>query len=232
VPDAAPNPDLLRSLGCLVRGLSALFWGLPVALVVCVQTARADWLKSFGVLPPLATTALLCYGVWQIGAFQKQERVWRTALDRAQILSLLNVGLSPFVFWWNRMPDERFFSAAVAVFALSALLFLVSLNLVLQRLGAMLPDETLRQETRQYTRLDCILLLATLALTGAYLGASACGHPLPEALGIPFNYRERYGFGVLVFGMVFLVLLPLAMTMALLWKTKQVVLDSVFGRAG
>jgi hypothetical protein len=200
--------------------------------VVCVQTARADWLKSFGILPPLATTALLCYGVWQIGAFQRQERVWRTALDRAQILSLLNVGLSPFVFWWNRMPDERFFSAAVAVFALSALLFLVSLNLVLQRLGAMLPDETLRQETRQYTRLDCLLLLATLALTGAYLGANVCGHPLPDAIGIPFIYRERYGFGVLVFGLVFLVLLPLAMTMALLWKTKQVVLDSVFGRAG
>jgi len=232
MPDAAPNPELLRSLGRLVRGLSALFWGLPVALVVCVQTARADWLKSFGILPPLATTALLCYGVWQIGAFQKQERVWRTALDRAQMLSLLNVGLAPFVFWWNRMPDERFFSAAVAVFALSTLLFLLSLNLVLQRLGAMLPDETLRQETRHYTRLDRLLLLATLALTAVYLGANACGHPLPDALGIPFDYRERFGFGVLVFGLVVLVLLPLAMTMALLWKTKQVVLESVFGPAG
>jgi hypothetical protein len=30
--------------------------------------------------------------------------------------------------------------------------------------------------------------------------------------------------------MVFLVLLPLAMTMALLWKTKEVILDSVFGQ--
>ena len=27
-----PNPDLMRSLGRLVRGLSALFWGLPLAL--------------------------------------------------------------------------------------------------------------------------------------------------------------------------------------------------------
>jgi hypothetical protein len=29
--------------------------------------------------------------------------------------------------------------------------------------------------------------------------------------------------------MVFLVLLPLAMTMALLWKIKEVILDGVFG---
>jgi hypothetical protein len=28
---------------------------------------------------------------------------------------------------------------------------------------------------------------------------------------------------------IFLVLLPLAMTMALIWKTKEVILDSVFG---
>src|SRR5260221_10925241 len=31
--------------------------------------------------------------------------------------------------------------------------------------------------------------------------------------------------------LVFLVLLPLAMTMALLWKTKEVILESVFGTA-
>jgi hypothetical protein len=29
--------------------------------------------------------------------------------------------------------------------------------------------------------------------------------------------------------LIFLVLLPLAMTMALLWKIKEVILDSVFG---
>lgn len=39
-----PNPELLRSLGQLSRGLSAVFWGLPLALVVCVQTAKGDWI--------------------------------------------------------------------------------------------------------------------------------------------------------------------------------------------
>jgi len=36
---------------------------------------------------------------------------------------------------------------------------------------------------------------------------------------------ERYNFAA----MIVLVLLPLAMTMALIWKTKEVILESVFG---
>src|SRR3989442_15604069 len=88
MPDPAPNADLLRSLGRLVRGLSALFWGLPAALIVCFYTAKAEGLKSFGMVPlvpPLAATGLLVYGLWMLGGFQKQERVWRNALDRARL---------------------------------------------------------------------------------------------------------------------------------------------------
>jgi len=33
------NPKLLWSLGRLVRGLSALFWGLPLTLLASVETA-------------------------------------------------------------------------------------------------------------------------------------------------------------------------------------------------
>ena len=77
MPDPAPNAELLRSLGRLVRGLSALFWGLPITLIVCFHTAKAESLKTFGIVPPLVTTGLLAYGLWQLGDFQKQERVWR-----------------------------------------------------------------------------------------------------------------------------------------------------------
>ena len=34
--ETAPKTELMRSLGRLVRGLSALFWGLPIALVVWI----------------------------------------------------------------------------------------------------------------------------------------------------------------------------------------------------
>src|SRR5215207_8395224 len=113
MPDSPPNPELLRSLGRLVRGLSALFWGLPITLIVCFHTgsARVEGLRSFGMVPALATTGLLAFGLWQLADFQKQERVWRSSLDRARIFSLINFGLSPFLFWWNRMPSNTFYMA-------------------------------------------------------------------------------------------------------------------------
>jgi hypothetical protein len=223
MPDPAPNAELLRSLGRLVRGLSALFWGLPITLIVCFHTAKADSLKAFGIVPPLVTTGLLAYGLWQLGDFQKQERVWRTSLDRAQLLSLFNFGLSPFLYWWNKIPANPFFLVMVMLLAISALLFLGSVNLVLRRLGAMLPDETLRLETKQFTTLNLNLLFATFLLALAYVGLGLF-HTLPLWLGVIVSVMERSSLWFLIV----LVLLPLAMTMALLWKTKEVILDNVF----
>lgn len=223
MPEASPNPELMRSLGRLVRGLSALFWGLPMTLVVCFHTARADSLRTYHLIPPLVCTGLLWYGLWLLGAFQKQERVWRTALDGARLLSLVNFGLSPFLFWWNQMPGNRFFAASVIALMLSGLCFLGSLNWVLRRLGAMIPDETLRLETRQFTGLNLALLGGTLVFGVSYFVLSHIPN-LPLYLRAVMAVLEQGNFWLLVL----LVLLPMALTMALLWKTKEVILDNVF----
>ncbi len=219
-PMTAPHPPLLRSLGKLARGLSALFWGLPVALLVCAETARAEWLKPLGFLPALAVNALLVYGLWQMSDFQRQERPWRQALDRAQLLALVLLGLCPFIYWHNRMPEQIFFTAAIRVMQLAGVLFLFNLNLVLRRLGAMLPDETLRHETRQFTALNRWLLVALLFFAIAFASLMSLGQPSPVLV-----WLDRFSSLMLIF----FILLPLAMTMALIWKTKEVILDAVFG---
>jgi hypothetical protein len=219
-----PNAELLRSLGRLARALSALFWGLPASLVICAETARADWLRTLGIVPVLAGTGLLLYGLWQMSDFQKQERPWRNALDRAKLPGLVNFALCPFLYWQNQMPGQPFFNAAVFVLALSALLFLFNLNVVLKQLGAMLPDETLRHETRTFTSLNRWLLIGLLFLgTGHVVFLQS--QRLQLALGNSSYWLNQLGFWTLTF----FALLPLAMTMALLWKTKEVILDSVFG---
>jgi len=215
---------LLRSLGRLARGLSALFWGLPATLVVLAETARADWLKPLGLLPGLATNGLLLYGLWLMGGFQRTERPWMRALDRAKLLGLINFGLCPFVYWHNKLPDEIYFTCMVALLQLTALVFLYYVNLVIERLGAMLPEETLRQETRQFTALNRSLLVTLLLLALGYLGLQLVPQPGPK-IALVVAWIEHGGFWLLVF----FALLPLAMTMALLWKTKEVILNSVFG---
>ena len=205
--------------------MSALFWGLPITLIACFYTAKADSLKTFGIVPPLVTTGLLAYGLWQLGDFQKQERVWRTSLDRAKLLSLFNLGLSPFLYWWNKIPANTFFLVMVLLLAISALLFLGSVNLVLRRLGAMLPDEALRLETRQFTALNLNLLFATFRARSALCRGRAGSHAAALAGHRCLTLLEHSSLWFLIV----LVLLPLAMTMALLWKTKEVILDNVFG---
>ncbi|MFM1769657.1 MAG: hypothetical protein RJA22_2186 [Verrucomicrobiota bacterium] len=238
VRDTTPPPELLRSLGHLVRGLSVLFWGLPLTLVASVLTANGDLGQSLGVLPPVAGTGFLLWGLHLLGAFQPQERPWRQALDRAFLIALVNLGLAPFLFWWSRVPSHPFLSGIAQALALTGLLFLLALNPLLVRLTAMLPDEALRQETRLFTSFNRTLLGLILVLVCAWLAAVRVEPGLPERLfGWLLQATPLGHAGNLIlfleqsrhFLLLFLILLPLAMTMALLWKIKEVILASVFG---
>ena len=119
------------------------------------------------------------------------------------------------------MPDQPFFIRGVEVLELSAVVFLFNLNLVLKRLGAMLPDETLRSETRQFTAFNRWLLVALLFMVVGFVSSSTAATAGTSAGWCPGSTARLL--------LIFFILLPLAMTMALIWKTKEVILDAVFG---
>lgn len=227
MPEAERNAALLSSLRRLVRGLSALFWGLPAALVIAVQTGRGDLLKAFGFAPITGVMALLLYGTILLGKFQTQERVWIKALDRARFVAIFNLGLSPFLFFWSKIPGQLFFLIMVEVLLLGMLSYLYLLNTVLMRLAAMLPDETLRGETRLFTRLNqtiLLIIIPTLPFWFILRGADT----LPRLIVEVMLLLERGGPMLELMLLMFFILLPVAMTMALLWKTKEVIMTGVF----
>jgi hypothetical protein len=234
MPDAA-KAGLLRALGCLVRGLSTLFWGLGLMALVCLQLARAQtaetaWLESFGRLafvPALILSGMLWRGLRLLRAFQPQERIWRRALDRAEALAVTGAGLSPFLFWWHQFPAVPLFAAGAGLLFLSSLGLLMQINAVLRRLCAMLPDETLRAETKLFTACNLTLLFAIFAGLG-------CGFLLSKLPGLPVFARgllAAAGGGGIWFALL-LALLPLTMTMALVWKIKEVVFSSLLAASG
>lgn len=223
-PAPNPNPELMPSLRRLLRGLSALFWGLPLALIVCVQSAVSDWLRPLGMFPPILITGLLYYGLTELSHFQKQERVWIDALDRTKLFALINLGLSPFIYWWNQFPYESFYHQVIWLLGVSGLLFLVSLNYLLQRLTAMLPDEMLRAETKVFTNMNLGLIVGLMLAAITYqtlVSITSLPDIIVYILDILYNTRRAW--------LLLVALLPLAMTMTLLWKTKDVVLNSIFG---
>jgi hypothetical protein len=218
--------DLMRDLGRLARGLSALFWGLPLTLVVNVEMARTDRLDFLGAAtfaPAVILNALLWYGLRQMRGFQKQERIWQQSLNRAELFAIINIGLAPFLFWWRRFPAVPFYVVCVELLAASGLLFLLHLNQVLHRLSAMLPDEMLRAETKTYTQCNVWMLLVVLAGLCFYFAFGPLH--MRDAVWGSFHLRplER-----VVWLALFLTLMPVAMTMALLWKLKEAIFTGLF----
>ena len=227
---SSPNAELMWSLRRLVRGLSTLFWGMPFTLLVCVQGAGSEWLRSLHVVPPVVATGMLLYGLHEISYFHRTERPWRESLELTRLFALVNVGLSPFIYFWSQMPREPFFNQAVMALSLSCILFLAALNRSLQRLAAMLPDETLREETRMFSSMNLWLMVTVLVLVMLYQVlsqfADTPGSEPPKLLIVLLNILSE----TRRFLLLFLVLLPLSITMTMVWKIKEVVLASVFSK--
>jgi hypothetical protein len=230
VADLTPSPDLLRSLGRLARGLSCVFWGLPITLLASVPDVQTQWLGNVGwlarLLAPVAATGMMLFGIWELGAFQPQERVWQAARSRAQVVALLNFGLSPFLYWASQAPSVQYFAYAALLLHLCELLLLATLNSLLERLGAMLPDATLRAETRLFATVNRVILM--LLLFGMVIFQISLRIPTIEQLLGRHWEVVAHSPNSLAF-VLGPVLVVLALTMAVTWKIKEVILQSVFG---
>lgn len=224
--DPAAKSELMQSLGRLVRGLSCLFWGLPLTLVIYVQTARMDWLDALGTVatvPAAGLTALLLYGLTLMAGFQNQERVWINSIERARLVGLVCLGLSPFLHWWHRLPFVTLYAVSVILLVLFGLLFLLQLNRVLLRLTAILPDEMLRHETQFFVGFNRAILSIIPLLPGVWMAVSQIKVLPQQAINL-LRVADEIG----LWFMLFLLLIPVATTMALIWKIKEAIFAGVF----
>lgn len=234
-PSATPGPggrNSLARLGGVVRGLSTLVWTLPLALAIIVWTVSrvgvalptpvSNLLISMGVAPGLVVTGLMWYGVWQIGRYQPGHPVWQRTAERARWLALLLIGFSPFLYWWSRQPEVLYFKISAAALILFGLLFLAQLNTLLRRLTALLPDQALREETNSMARLN----YGIIAVLGLFqVGLFALDRMAFDAAA-EFVARQYLWLARLLL-LLFLVM-PLAVTIAVMWKIKETILESVF----
>ncbi|MDA7618170.1 hypothetical protein OAE97_00815 [Verrucomicrobia bacterium] len=213
---------ILQSVGRLIRGLSALFWGLPIVLLSEAHPDLYARAREWGILLPLLTNALLLFGLKQVGTFQQQERVWTRSIDRAFLIGLLNLGLTPFLFFWHGFPDIPFFNLSVGLLFLCGLVYLFHLNFVLRRLAFMIPDETLRHDTELFSGLNRRMLSMMILAVGLYhLVWTMPSLPFPVLLLLKVIESNRPWL------IVFMVVMPVAMTMTMVWKIKEILLDQV-----
>lgn len=213
----------MPSLARVVRGLSALFWGLPMALLACTRTAVGDVWSQFGIWLPVTSCGIVLFGLHQLPYFQPQERVWIRAVTRAELFAMLNLALSPFTWWWSRRPGNTLFAESVLLLVFSALAFLLALNHVLRRLAALLPDETLRSDMRLFTTINASLVTTLGFIAVAWTILSRLPG-LPDWVGWIFEVLEQSRLMLIVT----LGLLPVALTMTLVWKAKEAIVADVY----
>jgi len=235
------HPDLMPSLRKLVRGLEVLFWALPFALLVCVQETMVSWWESWGIAPALAAMALLLYGTYSLGHFQKQERVWQGTVNFAQVLALLMAGLVPFLHWqqqitsdtmtWSQMSEaQKHIVYSACIFFTASIMYVLNLNHVLARLAAMLPDPILRADVRLFVYLNFgLFLLLVIGLwmhqkaDVVFLGLREFAPAFSESIGSYLGLAAMMKAAIL-----WAATLVVTLTMTMLWKTKEAILNSVF----
>ncbi len=220
---------LMTGFRPLVRGLSALFWGLPLALVVGMQGLVTDWLRPLGVYPPVFASALLLYGAVLIVRSANLAGIGgRPVRDFAILFAVINLGLSPFLYWWTRLPTISHFYWSVMTFTVTSFTFLYILNKLLLSLTEQLPDEVLRADVQFFSRFNGVLIFSVLFLVILYCVAAEVAQnisPPNPFLGI---VQSIYGFRREL--VLSLVLLPVATTMSMLWKTKGSILRQIARR--
>ncbi len=204
------------ALGPLIQALSLLVWAVPVAVVLCVQMARTDWLHPLGPWPGVLSSGLLWAAAHRLAAVDPDYR-WLQAVDRLRLLALLNWGLSPFVYWHGRLPQQPWFEAMALAAAVGGLLFLMQLNRMLCLITDRLPAEGLRREVKVLAPWNRAWLMAGLGLLLVAEGLSRYSMAPVGVLRL-LAALDRHSFML----WVTFLLAPLAMTMTLLWKTKNV----------
>jgi hypothetical protein len=208
----------------LWRGLSAVFWGLPLALLAFARHFLAWWIAPYDLLLPGVAAACITLGLVQMGRWHARERLWQRCLYEAQLAGLLVVGLTPFLFLWNRAPGEAFYERAVALLLVSSLILLLAVIRALSRLAAMLPDPLLRTDARLFQAVT-YLSVAALVVVAATVYWRGGPLSLGEFLTLPRRPSDLWRHSMLLL----LGLVPVALGMAVSWKAKEVVLALITG---
>ena len=177
-----------------------------------------------GSLAAVLAASLIVYGLRLLLRFQRQETIWIDAVNRASLAALTVVGLLPFAYWWSRFPAIAVFDRGVALLFTAGIGLGLALNHLLVRLAAMLPDEILRQDARMLAQIDQSLLLGLFGFAALDWWLPRWLPHLPAAWSPMILAVHDLRFALLLLG----ALIPLALTMTLIWKTKETIIAGVF----
>lgn len=220
----------------MTRGFSCVFWGMPAATLFCIQLliGRAvisdPFIRiSIGQLYFFlffATLGIVCYGLLSLTQAEGVGPLWRRWGRIGLVSAALNLYFSPFLYWWQSFPDEARYTLNVFALILSAIVLLVSLNLMCVELGRFSGDRSLQGESKLFLILNAVILGVPAISAFAWAAIQSWQRGSGESLGLEFIdlFRLPSYWRMLLFVLLFL---PISLTLANVWRVKEMLLDEL-----
>lgn len=215
----------LRATALAARGFSAVFWALPVAVVLSVRATMSEWASRTDLLVSFAAYLVIFYGLLLIDRLPTlpTRSGWKRTLWRSAYFCFVCIGLAPFAFFWNRQPESAFFELNVLLHGFALVGFILCYNKALARLNEQVIDPGLQVEVAFLARFNRGSLVTVAFMAFGYLGAVET--LTPEELREPTHRR----FTPLVLtGALMTIILPVSMTMNLTWKFKDAIFAWIY----
>ena len=219
-PREAPRPgDPAAQLLDAARGFAGLFWGLLASLLLFPGELDIQLSPRLRIpVYPAAMIAIYC-GLSRLNRAGPLRPRWLRHVQEARGMLLLLFYFVPFVLWWKQAPRQPFLLGNMAAFVVVAAGLLASSLRLCEAAGELFGRRLFRAEVRLCRWLVLLVAAPTASafLTGAWLAASC-----PDALWFG-GLTVRWVFWLCVLG-----LLPFTLTLAAIWKAKEL----LFAAAG
>jgi len=200
----------------MARGFSRMLWSLPLGLFSLSGALHLTALPTLR-MPLYLLSLMIC--LWGLMALRKvpiRSAGWQRARRHGFILIALMVYLAPFVDWWRQEPQIDHLALNVLALVVVCAVLLRVICLLVAELAAYLQERVYEAEARLCGWLALLLIAAPVIGFGLYAAAQSAvyGFSIHQGwVGLLFIPHIRLIFA----GM----LMPVAFTFALAWKTKN-----------
>ena len=228
---AIPADELVK----LLQGLSAVFWSLPLILLLGLSAffvQRQDLLPYHNLFLILSF-GLMAFGAWKLLGVKAPGQCWRRRTRRTMITAAVGAYFSMFVIWWRIAPDSLLLLLNVLGFYLSGVALLTVLATALAELARRLDEQTLRSDFHAAIYMSLALgitPLAGIAISGLVMMFRPARIDEPATfvqLAAHFSEFMAAKHRLTEVGLLILGLFPVAVLLMGIWKLKTHVLRMI-----
>jgi hypothetical protein len=205
--------DLVR----LAQGLYFIFWGLLLVIIVAGQILILPWLRTFAEFFLGVGMLAVLVGTWRLHQ-AKLDPAWRVSTRWTLTLAVLATYFCVIFYMWRKVPLHPYLQANALGFVACGIGYLIVLSGTMAALGRGLGRSDLARESRWFGGATVTFLLLPFLASLVYMVVMA----VRNSENVLLQFHDL--LGQLTVPVMLILLLPLSLTLGLVWAAKDATL--------